>query len=144
MDIRKIEQKEIKSALKLVLDTFMEYEAPDYLEEGVDTFKAFIGDEKAMYDLDMCGAYEDENIIGMIATRNQGNHIALFFVDRVKHNQGIGRKLFNEVIKNSTGELITVNSSPYAVLVYKKLGFISSNEEQVTGGMRYTPMTYTV
>ena len=41
MKIRRISKKERKEALQLVLDTFMEYEAPDYSEKGVETFKSF-------------------------------------------------------------------------------------------------------
>lgn len=79
---------------------------------------------------------------GIIATRNNGNHIALFFVNSKYHRQGIGRKLFEVVVQNSTGEKITVNSSPYAVKVYKKLGFVPDSEEQIVDGIRFTPMTY--
>ena len=37
---------------------------------------------------------------------------------------------------------ITVNSSPYAVLVYRKLGFVETDTEQLADGMRYTPMKF--
>ena len=37
---------------------------------------------------------------------------------------------------------ITVNSSPYAVPVYHKLGFVDTDVEQISDGMRYTPMKY--
>lgn len=37
---------------------------------------------------------------------------------------------------------ITVNSSPYAVPVYHKLGFVDMDVEQISDGMRYTPMKY--
>lgn len=39
MVIRKIGENDIKDALSLVLRVFMEYEAPDYSDEGVETFK---------------------------------------------------------------------------------------------------------
>ena len=37
---------------------------------------------------------------------------------------------------------ITVNSSPYAVPVYRKLGFVETDTEQLADGMRYTPMKF--
>ena len=37
---------------------------------------------------------------------------------------------------------ITVNSSPYAVPVYHKLGFVDTDVGQISDGMRYTPMKY--
>ena len=35
-----------------------------------------------------------------------------------------------------------VNSSPYAVDVYHKLGFTDTDKEQMTNGIIYTPMIY--
>jgi len=58
------------------------------------------------------------------------------------HQKGIGRKLFEYALEKSTGNKITVNSSPYAVEVYKKLGFVPNSGEQVVDGIRFTPMTY--
>ena len=40
MEIRNIEQTEMKEALKLVWKTFLEYEAPDYTEQGIAEFKS--------------------------------------------------------------------------------------------------------
>ena len=37
---------------------------------------------------------------------------------------------------------ITVNSSPYAVEIYRRLGFTATDAERVTDGIRFTPMTY--
>lgn len=36
-----------------------------------------------------------------------------------------------------------MHSSPYAVPVYHKLGFVDTGTEQVSDGIRYTPMKYT-
>ena len=38
MDIELISENEIDQALELVLQVFMEFEAPDYSSEGVDSF----------------------------------------------------------------------------------------------------------
>jgi len=35
---------------------------------------------------------------------------------------------------------MTVNSSPYAVPIYHKLGFKDTGSEQVVNGLRFTPM----
>ena len=143
MLIRKIKSSEKPAALELVLSVFMKYEAPDYSEEGVKTFQdSVMNNSDYLNAITIYGAYENGNIIGVIATRNEGNHIALFFVDSKYHRSGVGRKLFELVLKNSTTNEITVNSSPYAVEVYHHLGFIDSDAEQITDGMRYTPMVY--
>lgn len=69
-----------------------------------------------------------------------GGHIALFFVDSNYQRQGIGKKLFSLVSEDNTGGSITVNSSPFAVPIYHRLGFVDTNSERVTNGLRYTPM----
>ncbi|TQI66288.1 GNAT family N-acetyltransferase [Clostridium sp. KNHs216] len=143
MIIRKIKSNEQEQALKLVMKTFLQYEAPDYSAEGVETFrKSVIENDAYRNELILYGAYDDSNLLGVIATRSNGSHIALFFVDGMYHKQGIGRRLFQTVVKNSSADEITVNSSPYAIEVYHHLGFADTAREQVTDGMRYTPMFY--
>ncbi|WP_349948938.1 GNAT family N-acetyltransferase [Lacrimispora sp. BS-2] len=72
--------------------------------------------------------------------------MSLLFLDREHHRQGIGRKLFNTITsfyKNAgIYEEITINSSPYAVEVYHKLGFVDTDTEQLVNGIRFTPMKY--
>lgn len=142
MIIKRLEQSELNEALELVLNVFMRFEAPDYIDEGVKTFKNCIKDRDFINNLSLYCAFNNNQIVGVIATRNEGNHIALFFVDGKYHRQGIGKKLFQAILENSTSDEITVNSSPYAIEVYHHLGFIDTNTEQVTNGMRFTPMLY--
>lgn len=143
MVIKKINKNKIKHALELVLKVFMEYEAPDYSDEGIESFKkTAIYNEEYISNIIIYGAYENDKIVGMIATRNKGNHIALFFVDGQYHRRGIGRMLFENVLSQSTADEITVNSSPYAKEVYHHLGFEDTAPEQNTGGIRYIPMVY--
>lgn len=142
MLIKKIGADEFPHALSLVLTVFLQYDAPDYPEHGVQTFKSAISDQAFLNSLEMWAAYSHESIVGVIALRNQGHHIALLFVDGAHHQKGIGRSLFKTAIKSSDGEIITVNSSPYAIGFYQKLGFIVDGPEQSTNGMRYTPMTF--
>ncbi len=142
MIIEKISPNNREKAMALVLSVFMRYEMPDYSEQGIQTFRGFINNKESLDALEVYGAIENNKITGVVATRNNGNHIALFFVDGKYHRQGIGRKLFDTIVSKSTGDKITVNSSPYAVEVYKKLGFISDGAEQIAEGMRFTPMIY--
>jgi len=141
--IEKINSENREKALSLVLAVFMQYESPDYSEKGIETFVNFVNNKESIDGLEIHGAFTSNEIVGVIATRNQGNHIALFFVNGEHHKKGIGRKLFKTILEKSTGQKITVNSSPYAVEVYKKLGFVSDSEEKLTDGIRFTPMTYT-
>ena len=45
-------------------------------------------------------------------------------------------------LNHSEKNVFTVNSSPYAVPIYHKLGFVDTNTEQLASGMRYTPMKF--
>lgn len=86
------------------------------------------------------GAFKNDILVGVIATRSEGTHIALFFVDGKYHRQGIGKKLFQTVLSNNSSGKMTVNSSPYAVPIYHKLGFCDTDKEQVVNGLRFTPL----
>lgn len=72
----------------------------------------------------------------------------MLFVDGRYHKQGIARKLFKEALmtikNNGAIDKITVNSSPYAVEVYHKLGFKDNNVEQTVDGIRFTPMQFNI
>lgn len=136
LSIKRMNKKETENALNLVWKVFLEYEAPDYTQEGIDEFYKSIHDENYLSMLSVYGAFSNEELVGVIATRNNGRHIALFFVDGKYHHQGIGKQLFQTV----RTEKMTVNSSPYAVPIYHKLGFADTNGEQVVNGLKFTPM----
>jgi GNAT superfamily N-acetyltransferase len=139
---KKLQQPEKTDAMNLVWSVFLEFEAPDYTDEGINTFHDFINNDDAINGLEIYGAYENGNLIAVIATRNKGNHIALFFVLGKYHRQGVGRKLFEWILEKSTSKIMTVNSSPYAIEIYHKLGFTDTDIEQTKEGMRFTPMKY--
>lgn len=140
IEIRKIEPEERENALNLVLDVFMKFEAPEYPEEGVHNFQSFVRDKETTTKLDMYGAFMDSDIIGVLAMREQGTHISLFFVDEKYHRQGIGRALFEYMLKRTNPKQITVHAAPYAVEVYRRLGFVETDAERIEDGIRYTPM----
>ena len=62
------------------------------------------------------------------------------FIKPSYHRRGIGKQLFKTAILNQPVSEMTVNSSSYAIPIYRKLGFEPVCEEQVTHGMKYTPM----
>lgn len=88
------------------------------------------------------GAYEEQNLSGIIATRNEGSHLALFFVDGKYHDQGIGKSLWNAVLAENTSSTITVHSSLFAAEIYRKLGFVQTGDVQEDVGIQYVPMEY--
>ena len=138
--IRQLDPSELPSALALVWRVFLAYEAPDYTQEGVDEFYKSIHDEAYLSGLRLYGAFVREALVGVLATRSGGTHIALFFVDGQYHRQGIGKQLFDAARARCPQGAMTVNSSPFAVAVYRQLGFRATDAEQVVNGLRFTPM----
>lgn len=146
--IKNIKFDRIKEALELVKDVFMEFDAPDYTPQGIEEFinqiienETFIN-KFATGEQIMIGAFSDNQIIGVLAISIR-NHISLVFVDKKYHRLGIASKLFDEIqskLKLKDAGSITLNSSPYAVSFYKKIGFVATDVEQVKNGIRYTPM----
>ena len=87
-------------------------------------------------------ALHNNKIIGILAVDDKLNHICLFFVDKDLQNTGIGTALFKRFLNESTPKVVTVNSSPFAVKVYEKLGFTATGIRQVSDGIVYIPMRY--
>lgn len=128
-------------AFELAVRVFMEFEALDYPAEGVDEFKRSLGSPEYIGKLSTYAAFDDCGVIvGMLATRNSGRHIALFFVDSAHQRQGIGRRLFELAMKDCPGREMTVNAAPFAIPIYEKLGFNVNDVEQIVNGIRFTPM----
>ncbi|MDO5558995.1 MAG: GNAT family N-acetyltransferase [Oscillospiraceae bacterium] len=142
MTITKITLQTYDEAITLVKRVFMKFEAPEYPEEGIKTFMDFVDNKAEASQLEMYGAFVDNTLAGIIATRMSGKHISLFFVDEKYQGRGIGSALMKYMINRNENEYITVNSSPYAVEIYKNLGFKAMDKEKITDGIRYTPMKY--
>ena len=128
MKIKELSIKNLNDALPLIWDVFLKYEAVNYSESGKQAFWYAIHSEEYLNMLKAYGAFEDNELIGIIATRNEGSHVALFFVDGEHHGKGIGRSLWNAVLAENTSETITVYSSLFAATIYKKLGFVQTDD----------------
>ena len=135
-------REELDISLELVWKVFCEYEAVNYTEDSRQVFYDAIHSKDYLDMLTAYGAFDESGLVGIIASRNEGSHIALFFVEGEHHRQGIGRKLWEAMLENSTADIITVHSSIYACEIYKKLGFYQTGEEAEDGGIVYIPMEY--
>ncbi len=141
MQIEIIPQENLAQALALVERVFMQFEAPDYPAEGIHTFHSFLHNPEAVAALVFYGTYVEDQLVGVLATRGN-SHVALFFVEPCYQRQGVGRALFSAALDACLADEMTVNSSPFAVEIYKKLGFHALSEEQLADGIRFTPMKY--
>ena len=139
--VRRLAPEEYPEALELCWRVFLEFEAPEYPPEGVAAFRASLDDEERTRRLDFYGAFDAEKLVGVLCMRAP-QHIGGFFVDAAYHRRGIGRRLFEAMRQDYETQVFTVNSSPYAVEVYRRLGFVPTDTEQLTDGLRYTPMRF--
>lgn len=140
MNIRQLTNQEYSKAIELSLAVFMECGTTDFDINGLNTFKDFIYNRSLMNELTIFGAFDNNQLIGIIGTKNKGRHISLLFINPKYHREGIGSILFDYAYLNQTVSQITVNSSSFAVKFYESLGFTKIAGEQETNGLRYTPM----
>ncbi|WP_455673618.1 GNAT family N-acetyltransferase [Phocaeicola sp.] len=138
--IRLLDKKELKQAITLSLEVFIQTGKADFNAEGLETFKSFINNKDLMNELCIYGAFDNDILIGLIGTKNEGKHISLFFIRQEYHRKGIGKQLFDFASHDKPVDEMTVNSSSYAIAFYQSLGFKKTCEEQDTNGLKYTPM----
>jgi GNAT superfamily N-acetyltransferase len=154
MDIiyRPMRHQEAAEVCALINRTFDQYAAPDYTEEGVAEFRKYSQPEEMIRRSDAdhfaLVATHNEKPIGVLEVRNN-RHISLLFVDSQFHGRGIGRQLCERGLTRSLEanqdlREFTVNSSPYAVPIYEKLGFRPTACEQSHHGIRFVPMIRTL
>lgn len=142
VSIRELDGPEADAALELARRVFLEYEAPDYGPEGTEEFQRSLSDPSYVGILRIYGAYAGEIMAGMMATRLNGSHLALLFVERAYQRRGIGRMLIDRARADCAHGCLSVNASPYGAEFYHILGFTDTRPEQVTRGLRYTPMAW--
>lgn len=80
MLIKKLVLEEIREALPLIHSVFCECVAKNYKEDSRLAFFKAINNEEYINMLSAYGAYDGDQLVGIIATREKGRQIALFFV----------------------------------------------------------------
>ncbi|MCR5675072.1 MAG: GNAT family N-acetyltransferase [Lachnospiraceae bacterium] len=135
-------------AKRLAWRVFNTYDAADYTEQGIETFREFLEDG-SLYQMFLVGSYRlfvatlYGRMVGMLGLRERA-HISLLFVDGQCHRNGIGSALVElaaeTVAKEARGNALSVHASPYAVEFYRKLGFSATETERKQDGIRFTPM----
>lgn len=146
--IRWAASEDWQAVMDMVWRTFLQFEAGDYTQEGIASFRDFITDSR-LYRMFVEGNYpmlvavDGSRIIGQISVRN-GNHISLLFVDREYHRRGVGRKLIDcmaEYLKKERHALyMSVKAAPYALGFYYRVGFHACSPEEEYSGIRVTTM----
>ena len=153
--IRKIKSGELSAAMELAMEVFMQFEAPDYGPEGVDSFRRDLTENPGYLENASKGicpiyaAFDGDKMVAIMGMRSNKTHINLVFTRREYHRRGIATALFCYLLadvraENPELEFLTLNSSPYGLPFYLRLGFVPQSEEQTINGIRFTPMKYTV
>ncbi|MFR5757207.1 MAG: GNAT family N-acetyltransferase [Bacteroides cellulosilyticus] len=55
--------------------------------------KSFVNDEAMINSLVIYGAFDEARLVGVMAVKDEGKHISLFFIREEYHRKGIGRKI---------------------------------------------------
>ncbi|WP_338945166.1 GNAT family N-acetyltransferase [Fusobacterium canifelinum] len=140
IEIKQLLNNEKDKAVLFAKKVYIKCKDESYSEQGIETFCNFVDNKEITKSFKVYGAFEDNVLKGLIATDSQKKHICLFFVDKISQGKGIGKKLMSIVIDDNENSFITVNSSRYAVPIYKKIGFIKTEEEKEQDGLKFTPM----
>ena len=143
---RMMRSEDRESVFALVGRGFDQFVRADLTEEGVAEFmraaRLMIFEQPAGHFVML--ADSDAHVVGMIDMKNH-SHICLFFVEPSCIGQGIGRGLLDQaIVKCRTQQpglqKIDVNSSLWAVSVYRNLGFRQTKPEQMINGIRFVEM----
>lgn len=100
-EIRKIHSNEVMEALALALEVFLQFEAPDYKPEGIETFKRDIVENDEFISKCQQGicpiyaAFDKGKMIGIIGMYSNRKHINLAFTKKEYHRQGVATSIFS-------------------------------------------------
>ena len=139
--VRRLDEQEIRDACRLMWAVFLQFEAPEYPQEGIESFRASLEDRERLRSMAFYGAFDGDRLVGTLCMR-EPQHIGGFFVDARYQRRGIGRRLFDAMRRDYAIQKFTVHASPCAVEVYRHLGFTPTGGEQTVNGLRFTPMRY--
>ena len=148
---RKATADDVRPALDLALQVFIEFEADDYEPEALTRFKADVVNNQEVIRLWTSGerlmfvALDGNKIVGVIGEKWNNGHINIVFADGKYHRRGIATELMNRMVcelKLRGFNKITLFSSPYGLPFYKNYGFIETGVEQKSDGFIFTPVAY--
>ncbi len=148
--IRPMRGSDVEPVIELVMKVFNEFVAPDFSSEGIASFADWANRGALAARLRQGSvafvALEEDRIVGIIEWV-QPDHLAMLFVEAATHDEGIGRRLFEESLREILAlrpdlQNVRVHASRYAVSFYRCLGFREVGPEQEQDGIRYTPMLF--
>ncbi len=136
LEIKEITIDNVISSVKLVWETMKEFnQIKDCMKNNEFAKKFFINEVVEDYlddKLFLIGAFIDNQVVGVIGSMD--NYINFFFVKKEYQNKKIGKKLMYTMLENlkqKYSDAIEVDSSSYAINIYKNFGFVDVEEAKI-------------
>lgn len=153
VSIRAMSDSDSHRVSHLILTLFDEFVAPGYSKKASKTFRRQTRRQSHIAELRegelrlVAETLVDEargELVGVIGVRDV-SHIHWLWVRKDWHRRGVASILMANVIaevrrKKPDAVSITLNSSPFAIPVYRRLGFRITGEEFDQEGLICTPM----
>jgi GNAT superfamily N-acetyltransferase len=142
--------QDVPGCLEVVKASFDLYVAPVYPPEGVENFYTYASAEAMVERLEkgahLFGVFVGQVLVGILEFRAK-DHVSLFFIHPDWQGMGLGRKLWTYALDELQKiyppiHWMGVNSSPYAVPIYEKLGFVTKGPIQQKGGVIFQEMEW--
>jgi len=147
---RPMEPADAAAVSRLILDSFGEFIAGEYSDEGRAEFARYVQPE-AIVDRSRANhfvllALAGERPAGVIELRDN-DHVSLLFVDSQFQRHGLARALLMRALSAARPakpglDRVTVNSSRFGVPIYEKLGFRQTGPERSVNGIVFIPMAH--
>ena len=150
MFIRRATTDDAPAISDLIRPLAEKYIAGDFSPEGARTLldsmapAAIAGYIESGYRYHV--AEQDGAIVGAVAVRDN-RHVYHLFVAEAFQGRGLARRLWH-VARHACGHdgnsgEFTVNSSRFAVEMYRKFGFVETGPTETKSGVTYVPMALT-
>ena len=147
MKIRAAIPEDSENISKLICGLVEKFIAGEFSSQGRDFLLSTMTADAIRQSMQSGYRYHVAEIKGLLAgvVAVRGNaHLYHLFVAEQFHRKGIAKKLWQLAMKEclhdgNTGEF-TVNSSAYALGVYKKLGFVAQPGPKEKNGVVFYPM----
>lgn len=131
----------------LVIALSREFIVPDLSPEGAENLLGDMTPEATRGFMEQGFRYHlaeaGDELVGFVATRDN-SHLYHLFVATTHQRRGLARQLWETAkascLAAADTTRFTVNSSRYALPVYRRFGFVAVSDEVERKGVRYTPM----
>lgn len=134
---------DLEAVSRMIAESFKAHAEPDMSGQGRERFLSATTAEALAERLSdgrfARVAWKGGKPVGYLEIGNNG-HVHLFFTDKEHIGQGIGRRLFDLVLAEGRWARLTVRSSPYAIPIYKHLGFAATGNRETRDGITFLPM----